>query len=197
MRLKRNNPIRVLLDRVAGPCGVLRRLPRLLTHVENVRGIAYSAQLYHPHNTFVDRTALINHRVVILSPSAPIRIGAESQINFNTVILGGSPITIGRGVMVGPNCTIAAGNHDFSQTDRPMRHAGTLTRGPIVIEDDVWLGAGVVVTDGVTIGRGAVIGAGAVVTRDIPAMSIAAGVPARVIGTRGEHQPADSIKEAA
>ncbi len=195
MKLNRDNPIRVLLARVFGPCGVLRRLPRLITHVENTHGVAFTAQLYTPGNTRIDPSALINHRVVIHSPAAMVEIGAQSQINFSTVILGGSGVAIGQRVMIGPNCTLAAGNHDYRQTDTPLRFADAVSDGPIVIEDDAWLGASVVVTDGVTIGRGAVIGAGAVVTHDIPQMAIAAGVPARVLGYR--EQPNNSPKEAA
>lgn len=195
MPLKRDNPICNLIGRLIGPCGLLRRLPRLITHIENVRGVAFSAQLYTPKNIHVDPSALINHRVVIHSPAEPVTIGALSQINFNTVILGGSGITIGQRVMVGPNCTLAAGNHDYRQTHTPLRFADAVSAGPIVIEDDAWLGASVVITDGVTIGRGAVIGAGAVVTHDIPAMAIAAGVPAKVIGYREVQQ--DQTQEAA
>ena len=190
--LKPDNPLCVLLGRVFGPCGVLRRLPRLWTHVEKVRGIAYSAQIWHPKGTHIDKTALINHRVAIHSSIAPVTIGPNSQVNYNTVILGGSGVTIGSNVMVGPNCTIAAGNHDYHQTDEPMRFAGALSSGPIVIEDDVWIGASVVITDGVRIGRGAVIGAGAVVTRDIPPMAIAAGVPAKTVGYRGDAEQGDA-----
>ncbi len=69
---------------------------------------------------------------------------------------------------------------------QPIRLQPIQSRGDIVVEDDVWLGVGVKVLDGVTIGRGAVIGAGAVVTKDIPPLAIAAGVPARVLRRRGE-----------
>lgn len=182
-------PIRNLLDQLIGPCGLLRRLPRLWTHVENVSGVAFSARLYTPDTIRIDPTALINHRVVIHSPAHLVTIGEQSQINFNSVIFGGSGVTIGQRVMVGPNCTLAAGNHDYRQTDVSLRFADAVSSGPIVIEDDAWLGASVVITDGVTIGQGAVIGAGAVVTRDIPAMAIAAGVPARVIGYRDGRSP--------
>ena len=61
---------------------------------------------------------------------------------------------------------------------------------PVTIEDDVWIGAGVRVMDGVRIGRGSVIGAGAVVTKSIPPNSVAVGMPARVVGQRGEMQNA-------
>ena len=60
------------------------------------------------------------------------------------------------------------------------------TRGGIIIDNDVWLGVGVIILDNVHIGKGSVIGAGAVVTRDIPADSIAAGNPARVLRKRNE-----------
>lgn len=195
MLLKPNNPIRMICGHLLGPHGLLRRLPRLLTHIENVSGIAYSAHLYTPKQIHIAPSALINHRVVIHSPAEPVTIGAQSQINFNTVIFGGSGVTIGERVMVGPNCTLAAGNHDYRQTHTPLRFADAVSNGPIMIEDDAWLGASVVVTDGVTIGRGAVIGAGAVVTSHIPPMAIAAGVPAKVIGYR-EDAPAQN-KEAA
>ncbi|MEM6258899.1 MAG: DapH/DapD/GlmU-related protein [Planctomycetota bacterium] len=187
--------MKAIADRAVGPCSVARRLPRLLTHVENVQGVAFSARLYHPRRTQIAHNALINHQVAIQSPGAPVSIGEHSQVNFNTVILGGSGVTIGDRVMIGPNCTIAAGNHDYHQTEVSLRFAGTISQGPIVIEDDAWLGASAVVTDGVTIGRGAVIGAGAVVTKSIPPMAIATGVPARVVGYRGE--PEQPIKDAA
>jgi acetyltransferase-like isoleucine patch superfamily enzyme len=57
---------------------------------------------------------------------------------------------------------------------------------PIVVEEDVWLGASVIILGGVTVGRGSVVGAGAVVTQDLPPYSIARGVPARVVGMRGD-----------
>ncbi len=68
-----------------------------------------------------------------------------------------------------------------------MRQQALMSKGGIHIEDDVWLGYGVIVLDGVHIGKGAVIGAGSVVKQDVPAGAIAAGVPARVIKTRVEY----------
>ncbi|HOZ23028.1 MAG TPA: DapH/DapD/GlmU-related protein, partial [bacterium] len=61
---------------------------------------------------------------------------------------------------------------------------GYESKGGVVIEDDCWLGAGVMVLDGVTIGTGSVIGAAAVVTKDIPPYSVALGIPAKVVATR-------------
>ena len=65
-----------------------------------------------------------------------------------------------------------------------IREQPLVSKGDIVIEDDVWLGYGVIVLNGVHIGSGAVIGAGSVVTRDIPPNAIAMGIPARVVNTR-------------
>ena len=67
-----------------------------------------------------------------------------------------------------------------------MREQPITSKGDIVVGEDVWFGLGVKVMDGVTIGDGAIIGAGAVVLDDVPALGIAVGVPARVIGKRGE-----------
>jgi acetyltransferase-like isoleucine patch superfamily enzyme len=81
-----------------------------------------------------------------------------------------------------------AENHRYEDTDVPIRLQGETRRG-IVVEDDCWLGAGAIVLDGVRIGRGAVVAAGSIVTRDVPAYTVVAGSPARVIKHR--HQEAE------
>jgi acetyltransferase-like isoleucine patch superfamily enzyme len=83
-------------------------------------------------------------------------------------------------VYTSPFTQILAVNHVFNDTQRPFIQQGITAEG-IVIEDDVWLGSGAIVMDGVRIGKGSVIAAGAVVTSDVPAHVVAAGVPARVI----------------
>ena len=96
-------------------------------------------------------------------------------------------MTIGDDVNCGPNVTIVTPVHPLLPGERrlmlgPDGQAAHLCYArPVVIGNDVWLGANVVVTGGVTIGDGCVIGAGSVVTRDIPPFSLAAGVPCRVI----------------
>ena len=113
-----------------------------------------------------------------------IHVGPGSRIHRGCQLVAhkGS-ITIGQDVGLAPNCSLYAYNHGVAP-DQPISKQPLQTRGPIVIEDHVWLGVGVIVLDGVRIGTGAVIGAGAVVTQDIPANAIAAGVPARVVGMR-------------
>ena len=136
------------------------------------------------------RRAMVCEHVIVRPGDVPVEIGAFSQVGPFTVIFGGVGVRIGDNVMIGPHCCIAAGSHDYKQTERPMRFAGNLTKGPIVVEDNVWIGAHVTLTDGVRVGRDAVVGAGSVVTRDVPPYAIVAGVPARVIGNRLARTPA-------
>lgn len=99
-------------------------------------------------------------------------------INYNCVILDTSPVHIGAGAFIAPGVCLSCAGHSI---DPEQRSTGISTSQPITLEDDVWLGANVVVCGGVTIGKGSVIGAGSVVTRDIPAGVVAAGVPCRPI----------------
>jgi acetyltransferase-like isoleucine patch superfamily enzyme len=91
--------------------------------------------------------------------------------------------TIGKRVEIAPNCAFYPYDHGVDLYT-PIRGQPLQTRGGIVVEDDAWLGFGVVVLDGVRIGKGAVIGAGSVVTSDVPDNAIAVGVPARVVKNR-------------
>jgi acetyltransferase-like isoleucine patch superfamily enzyme len=116
-------------------------------------------------------------------------IGGRVEIQPGTYIgpyvcmAGPGNITIGKDCLIGSHTSIYANNHIFSDLTTPIRLQDTTQKG-IVIEDDCWLGTGVKVLDGVTIGRGSVIGAGAVVTKNIPPLAIAVGVPAQVIRYR-------------
>lgn len=110
-------------------------------------------------------------------------LGDRVGISEGTFIGAKGLLTIGDDTIIGPQCTLVAEDHVFAATDRPIREQG-VTRAGVAIGSDCWFGAGVRVLDGVAIGRGCVVGAGAVVTRDLPDMSVAAGVPARVVGVR-------------
>jgi maltose O-acetyltransferase len=107
-----------------------------------------------------------------------ISIGKNTVINRGCYLDGRHGIVIGSNVNISFQCCLITLQHD------PMSSDFRCQGGPIVINDDVWLGARVIVLPGVTIGKGTVIGAGAVVTRDVPPYVIAAGVPARVYGKR-------------
>jgi len=114
-----------------------------------------------------------------------LEIGEHSFIGCNTVLGAGGGIRIGSNVLIGQSVNMHAEKHIFDDPQRLIREQGVSYRG-IVIEDDVWIGSRAVILDGVTVGHGAVIGAGAVVTRFVPAMTIVAGIPARVLRHRGE-----------
>lgn len=122
--------------------------------------------------------------------SIRVEDGAKLQIGDFSGISGGciwatESITIGSYVNIGANCIIMDG--DIHNIDWQLRRKDRNTsipykHKPIIIEDDVWLGANTIVLKGVTIGARSIIGAGSVVTKDIPADSIAAGSPCRVVG---------------
>jgi acetyltransferase-like isoleucine patch superfamily enzyme len=115
-----------------------------------------------------------------------IAVGARSNIGERCSLWAGDRIgriTIGDDVLLAPQVFITASNYQFT-ADVPIM-SQPCAEADVVIGDDVWLGAGVVVVAGVTIGDGCVVGAGSVVTRSLPAGAIAAGCPARAIGSRG------------
>ena len=121
--------------------------------------------------------------------SGDVVIGANSYLNSGCVLYSGHGITIGSDVLVAANCTFAPTNHAFSDPDKPIRLQGFQpSRGGIVVEDDVWIGANCVLLDGTIIRKGAVIAAGTVVRGEVPALAIYGGTPPRVLGTRGERR---------
>ena len=107
-----------------------------------------------------------------------ITIGDGCWVNFGLTALDVAPIVIGQDVLIGPNCSLYTAIHP---TEPGPRRAKWESSAPITLEDNVWLGGSVVVCPGATIGENSIIGAGAVVTRSVPANSIAVGNPARVI----------------
>lgn len=113
-------------------------------------------------------------------PHAGIEVGADCLIGEYSVIRGQGGVHIGDRVYTSPFTQIIAVNHVFDDPQRPFIHQGITAEG-IVVEDDVWLGSGAIVTDGVRIGQGSVVAAGAVVTSDVPAHSVVAGVPAKIV----------------
>lgn len=107
-----------------------------------------------------------------------VTLGKNFYANHNCVMLDEAPIVFGDNVFVGPNCGFYTAEHPL---DVAKRRSGLEYAKPISIGNDVWFGGGVQVLAGVTIGNNVVIGAGSVVTKDIPANSVAVGNPACVI----------------
>lgn len=148
--------------------------------------IARTASLKNKKLIKIEKFAEIHDYVIIRTFNSPVNIGKYTQINPYTVIYGGTGVFIGNHVMIAPHCMIASGNHDHKQLDKPMRHGGDLSKGPIVIEDGVWIGANSTITDGITIGNNAVVSANSVVTKSVLPFDIVGGVPAKVISNRIE-----------
>ncbi|EOL47160.1 hypothetical protein RV11_GL002682 [Enterococcus phoeniculicola] len=105
---------------------------------------------------------------------ANTHLGNHVYANFNLTLVDDTRIEIGDNVMIGPNVTLAAGTHPLNPELRVKKAQYNL---PVVIGENVWLGAGVIVLPGVTIGKNSVIGAGSVVTKDVPENVLAFGTP--------------------
>ena len=113
-------------------------------------------------------------------------IGDDCAVNSGTVIYTGNGVHIANSVAIAANCTLAATNHAFDDLTRLIREQGfSHSRGGIVIEEDVWLGANVVVLDGAVIGKGSVVAAGSVVRGRLEPYSVYGGSPIRRLRARG------------
>ena len=115
---------------------------------------------------------------------AKLSIGDRSGIGSKCVLQG--PVQIGCDVMMGPEVLVYTRNHNFDRTDITMREQGYQEEKPVIIEDDVWIGARVVILPGIRVGKGAIIGAAAVVTKDVPPYAVVGGNPAKIIKFRNE-----------
>ncbi|BAM02622.1 acyltransferase [Phycisphaera mikurensis] len=129
--------------------------------------------------------AVISRFCILQSKRGDLIFGPGSLLGTHSQVVSTNGCRIGARVNTGPQCYLGGSRHGIARDGVPMMDQETHSRGPLVIGDDVWLGAGVRVMEGVRIGRGAVVGAGAVVTRDVPDHAVVAGVPARLLGYRG------------
>jgi acetyltransferase-like isoleucine patch superfamily enzyme len=136
----------------------------------------------------VDRGAVIRGSGVIRDLGVGVEVGERAAIGAYDFIHGGGGVRIGRDVLLGPYVQIFSENHRYQDPARPIIEQGE-DRAPVVIEDDVWVGASAVILAGVVVGAGSVVAAGAVVRADVAPGSIVAGVPARVVGRRGATVP--------
>ncbi len=148
--------------------------------------IAPTARLKIVHGGSISfgRYCEVYEHAMLITYGGDISFGDYCSVNQFAVIYGHGGLRVGDGVRIAAHTVIIPANHVFEDPAVPICLQGETRRG-VVIEDDVWVGAGCRILDGVRIGRGAVIGAGSVVTGPVPAFAVMAGVPARVIGRRG------------
>jgi acetyltransferase-like isoleucine patch superfamily enzyme len=105
-------------------------------------------------------------------------IGDHTRIGLHNTVIG--PVTIGNHVNLAQGITITALNHNFEDKSQRIDDQGVST-DPVIVGDDIWIGANAVILPGVSIGHHSVVAAGAVVTKDVPPHSLVAGVPAKII----------------
>jgi acetyltransferase-like isoleucine patch superfamily enzyme len=132
-----------------------------------------------PFNRFqLGKDSTIEDFCTINNGVGDVIIGDNTLIGMGNVIIG--PVTIGNHVIFAQNVVASGLNHEYRDPEVPI-HLQKVYTAPIVVEDDCWIAANVVLTAGVTIGKHSVVAAGAVVTKDIPPYSVAVGNPAKVI----------------
>lgn len=179
VKLKRLLDFIIMNQKLTRPRWYVRILAPLYQHR------AWSAKIYHsvrmdtpPYRTFsIGKNSVVESFSCINNAVGDVVIGDFSRIGIHSTVIG--PVTIGSHVNLAQGITVTALNHNFSSKDKFIDEQGVAT-SPIVIEDDVWIGANAVILPGVRIGRHSVIAAGAVVNRDVPPYSLAVGVPAQV-----------------
>lgn len=114
-----------------------------------------------------------------------VHVGEQVVINSGCVMYTGNGIRIGNQVSIAANCTFAPVDHEFRDRKRPIQQQGFRpSKGGILIEDDVWVGANCVLLDGAVLRTGCVVGAGSIVSGELKPYTVYAGSPLRVIGER-------------
>lgn len=109
-----------------------------------------------------------------------VYIGRNTYINSGVVIYSGNGVKIGANVLVAANCTLAPVNHEYKKKDKTiLEQRFKPSKGGIIIEDDVWIGANSVILDGAIIGKGAVVGASSLVNGELKPYSVNIGIPAK------------------
>ncbi len=178
---------------------MLKRLAGAIRSLLDPRPYLHLLRLVHYYNyTHVaQRRKLTLGSGVMLAPNVSLRhaeriqIGARSHIGERCFLWAGpngGRIFIGEDALFGPGVFVIAANYEYGDRATPIMNQPRIERD-VYIGRDVWLGTGAIVLAGVIVGEGAVVAAGSVLTRDVPAWSVAAGVPAKVIGQRGSGDP--------
>lgn len=217
--------IMLLCSWVPGALGLVLRsrlYPLLLGRVG--RGVFFGANvaLRHPHKIhlgdnvviddncvldakgdnnkgiFIGNDVFVGRNSVLYCKDGDIYIDDNVTIGYCCDVMSANVVKMGKNILIAAYCHLHGGGHSFDRLDIPIRDQERSGKG-IVLEDGVWLGSKVTVLDGLSVGRDSIVGANAVVSRNIPPRSIAVGVPAKVIRTRGEggQRAADDLEGSA
>lgn len=159
--------------------------------------LAWFKHIWHKSNlhNFTEAANCFNRRMVIVGN------GTYGQLNVRHFGNQSEKLKIGNYCSIGPNVSfILGGEHDYLRISTypfsvkyGIEQSDSITRGPILVDDDVWIGYGATIMSGVSIGQGAVVAAGAVVTKNVPPYAIVGGVPAKVIKYRFDSEMINSL----
>ena len=208
--LVRYEAITLLCLSVPGALGLFLRMklyPRLLGRVGRNVTFGQNVVLRHPHkirignDVHIDDNCLLDAKgadndgitigngvfvgrnTIVSCKNGDIEIDDRANIGFNCEIFSGGHVRLGKNTLVAAYTYLVGGDHLHDRTDAPVLDQARVAQG-IDVDDNVWLGAHVVVADGARIGHDAIVGAGAVVRGEIPPFQIAAGVPAQIVRDR-------------
>jgi acetyltransferase-like isoleucine patch superfamily enzyme len=137
-------------------------------------------------NVSIARDSILFCTGIIAYRGKGITIGNRTGISARAYFAGQGGITIGDDVIMGPNVQIFSENHNYDDTNLTIKEQGVIKQ-PVSIGNNCWIGAGSTILAGVVIGDGCVVAAGSVVTKSFAANSVIAGIPAKLIKTRGEN----------
>ena len=207
--------VMLLSSWVPGALGLFLRsklYPRVLGRVG--RNVVFGANvtIRHPHKILIadnvviddnccldakgsDNTGItigqgvfIGRNTILSCKNGDIVVDDRANLGFNCEIFSASRVRVGKSVLMAAYTYLVGGDHLYDRIDIPVLEQGRTARG-IEVDDNVWLGTHVVVTDGSRVGRDAIIGAGAVVVGEIPEFAIATGIPAKVVRDRRGERP--------
>jgi len=170
----------IMNQRDARPRWYVRLFAPLYQHRGRGSKIYWSVRMdTPPYRRFsLGKKSVVESFSCINNAVGDVMIGDYTRVGLHNTIIG--PVTIGNHVNLAQGITVTALNHNYSDTTKRIDEQGVSTK-PVVIGDDVWIGANAVILPGVTIGSHVVVAAGAVVTKDVPDYTLVAGIPAKVI----------------
>lgn len=179
-RLKRLVDFFVMSQTETRPRWYIRLLAPLYQHRGKGSVIHHSVRMDTPpyHRFVLGKHSVVESFACINNAMGDVVIGDNSRVGLHNTIIG--PVTIGSHVNLAQGVVVTALNHNFEDKDKRIDEQGVTTK-PVVIKDDVWIGANAVILPGVTIDSHSVVAAGAVVTQNVPANVVVAGVPSRII----------------